>query len=369
MRVHIFTLRLKENGGGSHQNLLCFIRALKRMGHRVAVHAMFENGNKPPPDVAIQSEKGEGLSFFALQKLAADAMRGVESSADVVLVYGQALMWAAGMYRSSFGRVPVAVYLDSHLDSMKEAYRGVSLLRRLFLRAWEILWGARYIKAIDRFFFVSPYLSEKYARFSIPREKQTVVPNAFDFLGSNPSVPRGTPTILYVGRLSYEKGPDLLVDALSSLSSKEWHARIIGDGPMRKKIEEQIRHYGLEKRIEITGWHDSATLSKEYAIADIFVLPSRVPEPFGRTVVEAMHAGLPVIVPKRGGAAWVAGEGGISFENGDPASLAHAIEKFLDDASLRRQRAEKGKERARDFAVTVVGPVLEAELSNLATAT
>ena len=361
MRVHIFTLRLKERGGGSHQNVIAFTRVLKAAGHSVTFHTMFAD-NEPPADITVQCENAGGSSFFALQRVCAEAMKRSQSDADVFLVYGQALLWAGGLYRKS-GTVPVATYLDSHLDSMKEAFRGTGAFHRLTHFLWERVRGLSLARHVDRYLVVSPYLLERYARVGFPKEKCTVLPNAFDFREPERRA-HEVPCILFVGRLSFEKSPDLFVTALAHVHER-WRARIVGDGPMRQEIEAHIRSLGLSGRAEIAGWKNTSELAHEYAAADLFVLPSRVPEPFGRTVVEAMHAGLPVVVPRVGGAAWVAGDASITFQNGDAASLCAAISQLLSDAEMRKALGEKGRVRAQAFAKEIVGAQLVAELQSL----
>ncbi|MBI4093517.1 glycosyltransferase family 4 protein [Candidatus Kaiserbacteria bacterium] len=371
MRIHLYTLRLKQHGGGSHQNLMLFARALSKARHDVVVHALFAEGNDAPPDIHLVRERGDEHSFLTLQSFCASAMKRDETAADVLLVYGQALLFAAGMYRRQGGHVMAAVYLDSHLDSMKESYRDRSSVSRAKHLLWERTIGRLYVRSVDRYIAASPYLLERFARAGFPREKFVVIPNAFDFSDLSPkqSIDADVSTILYAGRLSREKGVDVLIDALHRLPrNMQWRAVLAGDGAQRGELEKMIAALKLSDRIRIAGWQNRAALAQEYASSDMLIVPSRVPEPFGRSIVEAMHAGLPVVVPSHGGAAWVAGEGGITFENGDSISLAAAIEKLLTGAALRRQRGEAGKIRARDFDVAVVGPMLEAELSNLVAA-
>lgn len=371
MRIHIYTLRVKQRGGGSHQNLLVFARSLVRGGHEVTVHALFSEGNDPPSDIALQRERGDGRSFLDLQRYCARIMARDQSSADVFLVYGQALVWAGGMYKMQGGHVPVSVYLDSHLDSMKEAYRERGFLYRIKHVLWERTIGRLYSKRIDRYFFTSPYLLERFVCAGFPRDKSSLIANAFDFSGLEPKKEAETdiPMLLYVGRFSHEKGVDMLIDALSTLPDDlRWRAVLAGDGPERRELERMILAAKLSDRIRITGWQERASLAEEYARADVLVMPSRVPEPFGRSIVEAMHVGVPVIVPRVGGAAWVAGESGVVFENGIASSLATAIEKLLRDSSVRRTLGELGKKRARDFDVRVVGRALLRELVSLADA-
>lgn len=364
MRIGFFILSLSERGGGSHQNVATLIRGLRARGHDVAVHTMFTH--TPPSDIAVHAEGGEGLSFRKLQRRCAEAMRRCEKDADVFLIYGQALVWTGGMYRIFGGAKPVVVYLDSHLDSMKEAYRNIDFFQRLKHSLWGKTYGLLLARGVDAYAAVSPYLMERYVRFGFPRKMFSVIPNAFSFQAVPPMVSserKDLMRLLYVGRLSYEKGLDVFLRALAGLPGNSWRLRIVGEGPEHADLEHLAQSLHIKEHIEIVPWMSQEALAREYASADVLVVPSRVPEPFGRVIVEAMHAGLPIIVPKTGGAAWVAGDAGVTFNGGSEASLRAALVS-LQDAVRRRELGEKGKARATEFSVERVGKELERLLAS-----
>ena len=365
MRICFITLSLRQNGGGSHKNSICYIRALREAGHLVEVHTLFSARDNPPPDITLEAEEGDGAPFLSLQNLCADAMKRSERMSDVFLVYGQALVWGAGMYRERGGVKPVAVYLDSHLDTMGEAHRGRSLFFRLKHLAWEKFYGLRFVRRIDGFLAVSPYLRDKYVSRGFPQEKFSIIPNMFDDISmvTNRSELAHKLRILYVGRFSQEKGTAVLLQALVKISASEmWEARFVGEGPEKDDIELRLRESGLVDRVLIMPWMDAESLAQEYADADIFVSPSLVPEPFGRTIVEAMHAGLPVIVSEDGGAKWVAGDAGITFQNGNEQSLVDAITRLLSDVALRKKLSARAKSRVLEFSAEKVTRVLSLAL-------
>jgi glycosyltransferase involved in cell wall biosynthesis len=103
----------------------------------------------------------------------------------------------------------------------------------------------------------------------------------------------GRKLMLAVGRLVYQKGFDLLISAFSALRSYlEWDLVIIGEGPLRGKIEEQIRANGLEQRVALPGL--SGNIGDWYERAEIYVMSSRF-EGFGNTLAEALTYGCPVV--------------------------------------------------------------------------
>lgn len=116
-------------------------------------------------------------------------------------------------------------------------------------------------------------------------------PNSFSVV---PKVNSNSKNVLFVGRLSYEKGCDLLVHAWSKVvkSKPYYKLKIVGDGIEKKKLIELCKVLNIEDSVEFMGFCNS--LSQEYNDAKILCLPSRS-EGFGMVIVEANSFGLPVI--------------------------------------------------------------------------
>lgn len=102
------------------------------------------------------------------------------------------------------------------------------------------------------------------------------------------------PFLLAVGRLAYQKGFDLLIEAFGRLGSRfpTWSLVIVGEGPEREPLAQRIRKSGLQNRVVLAGRHQD--MAPFYAAAAGFVLPSRF-EGFPNALAEAMSHGLPVV--------------------------------------------------------------------------
>jgi glycosyltransferase involved in cell wall biosynthesis len=165
------------------------------------------------------------------------------------------------------------------------------------------------------------------------------------------------PVVGALGRLSHEKGFDVLVRALPSVDAM---AVLIGDGLLRRDLLELARELGVQDRLEITGWREDA---RSYlATFDIYCLPSRF-EGFPLAIAEAMLAGLPVVASDVGSVseAVVEGETGLLVSPDDPAALAAALQKLLADPELRRKMGERGRELARKrFTASQMARAFEA---------
>jgi rhamnosyl/mannosyltransferase len=181
----------------------------------------------------------------------------------------------------------------------------------------------------------------------------------------SPAVPL---QLLFVGRLVYYKGIDVLLKALSLAT--EANLLIVGDGPERPRLEALSVQLGLDSRAQFVGSLPDAELVKALAGADVFVLPSvSRAEAFGLAMVEAMANGLPAISTTLGtGTDWVNLDGvsGIVVRPGDATALAEAIGRVRDPA-LRARLGTGAFERAQKmFSFDVHLDALEAAYSKAA---
>jgi glycosyltransferase involved in cell wall biosynthesis len=153
----------------------------------------------------------------------------------------------------------------------------------------------------------------------------------------------------FVGRLVAEKGVELLVDACARLTT-DYHLVIIGDGPVRPRIEERIAQHALHEQVELTGAVHSSEIPARLQRLDAVVLPSlsrpNWTEQFGRILVEAMATGVPVVGSTCGEIPAVVGDAGLIFPEGDVAALAVALERLAANPALRMQLGELGRQRA-----------------------
>jgi len=175
----------------------------------------------------------------------------------------------------------------------------------------------------------------RYARDVIVKERRIEV--------SDP------PRLVFLGRLSIEKGLEVLFKAISLLRNKvKIHLNIIGTGPMRPKLERLADELGISSNITWLGRIASGQpLFDALCDGDTFVLPS-FSEGMPSVIPEAMSQGLPVVASDVGGVREILldGEAGILVPPGDPVSLAQAIERSVTDIKLRKHLIDKSLEVA-----------------------
>lgn len=155
--------------------------------------------------------------------------------------------------------------------------------------------------------------------------------------------------LLFVGRLRYYKGLDVLLHALVKLPNAV--LLVVGDGPMRTEWEALARRLHAPDRVVMAGDVSPEELPGCYGLADLLVLPSTLrAEAFGTVLLEAMAAGVPLVSTELAtGTSWVNRHGvtGLVVPPRDPAALAEAIASLLADPERCRRMGAAGRERAR----------------------
>jgi glycogen(starch) synthase len=199
--------------------------------------------------------------------------------------------------------------------------------------------------------------------FDVHEERITVIPNGIDPSELRPvgdleslraefAAPHEK-LVLLVGRLVYEKGFQLALDALPGVIEQVGNVRFLvaGSGTHEAELKEQARRLGLDAHGKFLGWIGDDALHSLYRIADLCVVPS-IYEPFGLVALEAMASGCPCIVADTGGLREVVPAGdhvGLRFNGGDARHLGVMIERLLLDDALRDRLVAEASEHVLRF--------------------
>ncbi|MDB5322681.1 MAG: family glycosyltransferase [Phycisphaerales bacterium] len=224
-------------------------------------------------------------------------------------------------------------------------------------RTIEVLSRADAVVAVSR------HLAGQVAALGADAQRVSVVYNGIDktlFHPGEVAPPERNdepPLVLYVGNLLPVKGLDVLIDACDRLARRGVHfdCRLIGQGPMKRAIERQIRERSLEDRVKLLGPRPLEELPAWYRKANLLVLPSRS-EGVPNVVLEALACRTPVVATRVGGVSEIIGNDGL-VAAGDAAALATAIE-----AALMRKRetiAPKFVPPGWDESAAALGRVLQ----------
>jgi glycosyltransferase involved in cell wall biosynthesis len=211
-------------------------------------------------------------------------------------------------------------------------------------------------------------------RFGISPRKVTVIPNPVDIEEiaaqgaeeADPGVGReALPVVAGMGRLSREKGFDLLIRAAAEIRSP-FRMVLMGEGPEEKSLRDLAARLGVSDRVRFTGFLRNPYAS--LARAEVFVLPSRY-EGFPNGLVEAMALGLPCVAtrcPTGPEEILTDGADGLLVPVEDPGALAAAIERLLGDPALRERLGRAARERVRAYDAPGIVRRFEALIEEVA---
>ena len=196
--------------------------------------------------------------------------------------------------------------------------------------AWMLYRNRRrgiYASQVDRYIALTRFAREKFGSSVLPADRISVRPN---FLADPPTPGEGRGGyVVYVGRLSEEKGVLPLLAGWRYLPDVP--LKIVGDGPLRGRMEEAARQGGMN--VEFLGYRGNAEAVGIVREALLSVLPSLCYESFPLTVVESYACGTPVVASRIGSLAEIVRDGvtGASVRPADPADLASTVRGLLED--------------------------------------
>jgi glycosyltransferase involved in cell wall biosynthesis len=229
-----------------------------------------------------------------------------------------------------------------------------SIVRNLWLKhIYHWYWGRTLLEGASAVIATSSQEIEELVSGGVSRTKVVLrrngveVPTAWPergtFRGAD-GIPADSKLVLFLGRLSAKKSPELLLKAVASLPAEIGGKPVMlvfagpDEGGMQAQLEEMVTRLGIRTRVRFVGAIFGTKKWAAYRDADVFVLPSQN-ENFGNTAAEAVAAGTPVIVSEQCGIApLLAEEAGLSVRH-DCAALAQALRRVLGEADLHARLA------------------------------
>lgn len=204
-------------------------------------------------------------------------------------------------------------------------------------------WSSRFQKLWqhgNKFLALSPYMRDKLISLGCPPQKTVILPLCIDItrfaFTPHPRPQSGEMiNLITVGRLVPKKGIDVLLEALAQCPDYV-RLTIVGDGPEKESLRQQIDNLQLEQRVHFTGWVDNETVARLMNEADIFVLASRTSPVDGAmegtptVLLEAQARGIPVIATRHAGIPDIVADGksGILVPENNAGALAEAIQQM-----------------------------------------
>jgi len=205
------------------------------------------------------------------------------------------------------------------------------------------------VRQADRVIAVSRFTAARVAElYGVPLERITVIHNAIDARRARQARSLAhTPLALFAGRLTWQKGPDFFLEAAALAAREVPRARFVmaGAGDREEAAIAAAEGLGIRGRVLFTGFLPSRELTRLYAEADVFVLPS-VSEPFGIAALEALAQGTPAIVARGAGVSEVV-KNVLEVDFGDVEDLASKIITVLTSPRIARRFAARGRQEVR----------------------
>lgn len=187
-------------------------------------------------------------------------------------------------------------------------------------------------------------------RYGVPPEKVRVVHNGIDpkRVADPPRLDNGEKMVLFLGRLTMQKGPEFFVRAAERVLSRLGNVRFViaGWGDLGPQIVERVAAAGLSLKIRFAGFLRGEEVERAYRMADVYVMPS-ISEPFGLTALEAIQHGVPVVISKNSGVAEVLHRGALKVDFWDVDQMADKILAILRHPQLSEAVSRSGADEIR----------------------
>ena len=282
---------------------------------------------------------GYGPDLRAEVKRYAEVAAAIAASMDFDVIHVHDWMtFPAGVAAKRVSGKPLVV----HVHSTEFDRSGDQIDHRLYDIEKEGM------EAADRVLAVSQWTKNIVVnRYGIAREKTKVLHNGIIVRPNSPEArlpPLGTHVVTFLGRLTYQKGPLYFIEAAEKVLEKfpDAHFIMAGSGDLFPQAIERVAQLRLSSRFHFTGFLRGDNLARIWSISSVYVMPS-VSEPFGITPLEAIQAGVPVIVSNQSGVAEVMPHAmKVDFWKTD--QLANAICGILQHKSLSRTLQKNGLE-------------------------
>ena len=340
--VHDLSLALARTGLDVHVITLEFpgAKGYEEIGG-VHVHRV-DSYNYPSSDFASWTF----MMNLNLQAKGIELMRSLKGKVDVIHAHDW-LVATAAVGLKHLSRVPLLATIHSteygrrnglHTDYQTMIHQTESWLSH---EAWRVICCSDYMA------------SQVSWAFGLPRQNIEVIPNGVSLYKFKANFDRedfrkrfASPDeklVLFVGRLVYEKGASVLIEAVPRvLSSVNAKFVCVGEGYMKDALISRARDLGIVHKVHFTGFLDDPTVKLLYRVADVCVVPSLY-EPFGIVALEGMVARTPIVTTGAGGLSEIVehDKTGVRVYLNNPDSLAWGILRVLSDKKYAERLTQK----------------------------
>jgi len=352
-----FLIQDISTDGGTERTTCCLAEEMVRRGHTVSIVSVFHNQATP----RYQAEgahciflteqsytlRENTLNRFLRARRTVSAVRTCKAlqEADVILcqkIAASYMAWQAGFAAK-------AIACEHYRYGMYN-----SSIRWLRKKLYSRMRAVVTLTENDRASFMREGLHEVYC-----------VPNMVS-IRPLPYQGKNSRRIVSVGRLTWQKGYDLLLQAIAMIADEmgDYYVEIYGDGEDRKQLETQSLQLGIDQRVHFCGY--TSSIEQVYADSAIYILSSRF-EGFPMVLLEAAAAGVPIVsfdCPEGAGVLLRNG-GGLLVEPENVAALSQALLRMIREPELREQCHNSTSRIIAPYSPEKIGERWESLLRNL----
>lgn len=334
--------------GGTEQTLYTLMRGLQGRGYRFEIVSM----HPPGEGASLMARTGipvfghEYRGRFGWRTHRALRQTVASRDADLILVSGPTLSGAVAVRCARSTRRVLTVHF----------HHGVDVRSRAKWAAFYRVFGRDYARITFLTDFirreaeaVAPHLADRFCTVRAPILDTPPAPQAREALRRSWRLPADVPVVVNAGQLIPRKRWDVFLNVAAKIArrDRDVHFVVAGDGPQRSELEARARELGLDSRVRFVGWQRD--VMSVFAASDLLLFNSDA-DAFGRTPLEAMAAGLPVVasVAYGGTSELIAhGRNGVLLERHDEDALAEHVQTLLRSPSRRATIAHEGLRTVR----------------------
>jgi len=291
----------------------------------------------------------------------------LQYDSDLIHVYSHDLYASFAALAAMRGTAPLLITTYGPFQTHSD----YGALKSVLFSAYDLLMTPRLFKACELLLVRYPELEDWVSSCGVERKRIALEPSAIASEYLRPystAIPgflrEGRPLILYLGRVSPQKGVQYAVMAMKKIVEHYRDARLAVVGPdytgYTAYLSSLASRVGVEGNVTFVGpVTDQALETSIIAACDLFVMPSSF-EGFSQAVMKAMAQGKPCVVTSVGGLPYEVDYGrcGLMCKFGDPGSLAESVLKVLASPELSGRLSASGRERAKQFTFESTAPVL-----------
>jgi len=361
--------------GGANRSLDLMANGLAKRGHNIDVHIMSERADYSEVNFLYNIKyprefTGEMSLLNRILKIQ-DYISNISSDYDIIHVFEPDYLPIAGTVGDKIeipivGRLNTYTPVCTNMSKMNgtcqrkcnvvyrfihDSNHGIDNLARIPIHALSGNIGINYANNLDKFFALSPTVKQIYIDFGYDGDKIEVIPNFVDptLIADESSRRKSQFRLLFVGRLTKNKGVHVVLEALQNLNLQRVRFDIVGDGSYRGELEKMIDEMPDNIEVIFHGYVSYNKLYKYFNSADLFVHCHLWPEPFGRVILESLKYDLPILTSEVGAPRWIAGESCLTVPRNRPDLVKEVLLDLLHEPQKMNYMIKNCKNQLMKF--------------------